>query len=285
MNNVKHGSMLDNQRGCSQKFQDPAQRFLAVQLANADISPRSSSPAFRVLGAFGLREEALLHIKRVNNTTAQYTSIICETHNFFVVINNYANATPEYQQQHSQALLERDAGCKQSADAEFARRRLSSVGKQVVTKNPKPPEKSLEKSLEEPLEEPPEEKSNVGTDGAIMQNLMVPNQNFAVVSFLNHNLEPCVQIHGVCTAVDTAEQFTRSVVAHRVKDQNIVTVDMYQWIHPTAFFKHKSDIPTTYRDSAQNDIMIAEEGREAHICNFKETETLYNITDLPVDLL
>lgn len=265
---------LGNPSDCSTAFYDVSQSFVVVQLANQQIFPKASQPAFRILGAFPSNEKALKHANRVNEKT-MCTTIITKLHDFFAILNNYDHANVDYQKQHVAALLQRDKDAEEEAFERFEQRKK---GQNAVAEESAKTTTMTETDGERKSEQKSEEKS--GNVADIFNDLVIPNQQFAVVSFLEHEVEPCVKIYGLCPTITDSEKFSQHVVAHKVKDHDIVTVDMYQWIYPRLYFCTNHRNKMTYRNKIQNDIMQGEFSREAKINDFMATKQPFNTVEI-----
>ena len=248
---------------CSRAFHAASQKFIVVQLANQNISPKSDRPALRVLGGFSTKNEALEHSKLVNEVE-QCTTIITELHNFLPVFDKYEHVNDDFQRQHVEALLERDKKKREEELAQFEKR----LSNKVV-------ENTTEKKVEE-TKSATKSETYGEVDGkcvsAIQDKHVLSSQKFAVVSFLNHETEPCIKIYGLCPSIEEAEQFSRCVVAHKIKDMDIVTVDTNQWIYPCSYFTADLRGKITYRNEIQNAIMQSEFSREAKVSDVMATE-------------
>jgi hypothetical protein len=237
----------------------PLQTTALVQIAHTDLAIKTKTdPAFRVLGAFNTKKQALKHFKQCTKkkwSTGTLTFVVPlgETN----VIPNSSERTREYLAAKADLLRnENEKKCdvhRQAFKAEFARRKKIAVGDDEGEKLLPPAEACAA---------PAEEEDEDDDDEAFLldRNAEVRNQKYCAITVLvdeSKEREDAFAVHGCFDRAEECQAFMRDALADHVPNQDIFCVEMYAWVYPVVAKDRAAmdRVPFSYRDETLNRLM------------------------------
>ena len=228
-----------------------------LNLANTQRSPKSETPAFRILGSFKTREEAKRH--SALNPTPDATVVCSDLRKWFPIMST-ENATEDEAQARLTKLMEDYTTREKYHAEEFA----TNVSQQKMgTSNASKVQMRKDTSAI---------TDRTGDVERVQRNSEVRQQNYALISYVpdlseRDVKEPALIVWDVYDSEESASHAAKEDYGKRYFDVHLDVVALYEFLHPTLL--DPNQITEQYREKELDEIMAVKKAEKKKVQDFE----------------